>query len=87
MEILIVGKSGNGKSNLADLIKNAIFKADAESCININDPDRENKSLGQGKNEYNINVRREASQEDKNKADISVEINNGRFIERFKEIY
>jgi CO dehydrogenase nickel-insertion accessory protein CooC1 len=87
MNILIVGKSGYGKSNLSDLIRNAIFKADENCKITVDDHDRDSKVFGGGENEYTINVRREMKQEDYENADIVVEINSKAFIDRFNEIY
>ena len=57
MDILIAGPSGSGKSKLGDFIKSTIFSLDKESRITTDDPDREVKSFGEGKNTYNIEVR------------------------------
>lgn len=86
MKILIVGKSGMGKSNLGDIIRNAIFRADSEACITTDDPDRETKTLGQGPNDYSLEVRQQASNQALEEADVVVYINTGRFKELFKEI-
>ncbi len=86
MNILIIGKSGCGKSNLSDIIRNGIFKADSNSAIHVNDPDRTVKDLGEGKNVYNIAVRREMQKEDVDDADIVVEIKTKTFVEKFREL-
>jgi CO dehydrogenase nickel-insertion accessory protein CooC1 len=86
MNILIIGKSGYGKSNLTDVVKNAIFKADEDAVIHIDDPDRNDKALGGGSYEYNIGVRREVKQDEVDKADIVVEIKTKAFLERFREL-
>ena len=56
MEILIVGKSGYGKSRVDDALRNFIFKKDKDCTITTDDPDRETKILGKGKNIYNLHV-------------------------------
>lgn len=58
MNILIAGKSGTGKSNLGDIIRNGIFKADKNSRIKTNDTDRQVKEFGSGKNVYNLIIRK-----------------------------
>ena len=59
MNIIIIGKTGVGKSNLADILKNVIFKMDSDSEVMVDDPDRESKQLGSGKNIHTIKVVRE----------------------------
>jgi predicted ATP-binding protein involved in virulence len=86
LDILIIAPSGYGKSNLADIVKNSIFKADINAHIHVDDKDRELKELGDGKNKYNIIVRREKFDEDIAKADIIVEIKSKKFYERYHEI-
>lgn len=86
MNILLVGKSGLGKSNLGDIVRNSIFKADSNACISTDDPDRTVKTLGQGTNSYLLKVRREALPEDLEQADIVVTVNTSKFKELFKEI-
>ena len=86
MNVLIIGESGHGKSNLTDVVRNAIFKADEDAAIHVDDTDRNNKVLGDGKYEYNIVVRREAKQDEVDKADIVVEIKTKAFVERFREL-
>lgn len=81
MYILIHGKSGSGKSNLSDLIRNAIFKADRDSKIITDDEDRQIKDWGKGSNEYTVNVMRTLEKEDEEKADIIVNIKNNKFRE------
>ena len=73
MEILIVGKSGMGKSNLADILKAEIFKRDRNCTISTNDLDREHKTLGHGNSPYNITVSRELPTE-LSKFDITIQI-------------
>jgi len=87
MNILIVGNSGMGKSNMADLLRNGIFKADREAAIKIDDADRVAKAMGNGKNEYSIVVRQQATKEDEDRADVVVEIKSKAFIDKFKELY
>lgn len=90
MNILIVGKSGYGKSKLGDLIKTQIFKADPDATINVDDPDREVKTLGSGKNIYNVLVRiwsesiKEIPEEELVNQDIVVLINSPEFNKRRK---
>lgn len=87
MNILIVGESGCGKSNLSDVIRNGIFKADPDSNIHVDDPDRSRKDLGEGNNGYSIIVRREMLQEDADNADIVVKIKSKAFVEKYHELY
>jgi predicted ATP-binding protein involved in virulence len=84
--ILIVAPTGYGKSNLADAIRNAIFKADINAHIHVDDHDREKKDMGDGINIYNIVVRQKATEEDAEKADVVVNINNKKFINKYHEI-
>jgi predicted GTPase len=86
MNILITGASGVGKSILGDKIKNAIFKSDKNCKITIDDSSREQKSIGNGTNEYIIHVRQIPEQEVEDKADIIVQIKTGAFSRLVKEI-
>lgn len=63
MNILIMGASGSGKSKVGDLIRNTVFKMDPNSKIATTDPDRENKIMGEGKNDYNIVIKKVPSEE------------------------
>jgi len=95
MNILIVGKSGLGKSNLGDIVKNTIFKMDGNATINTNDPDRAVKAFGTGSNVYNINIKqlaegvsiKDLAKEAIEEYDIIIDINNKAFLEWFREIY
>ena len=81
MNILVLGKHGLGKSLLGDLLKVAIFKKDSNSTVNIDDKDRQFKSLGTGKTTYNILIRQDAEEEVKQSADVIVEIRTSKFLE------
>jgi energy-coupling factor transporter ATP-binding protein EcfA2 len=59
MNILIYGKSGCGKTEFADLLKNIIFKTDSNAKVELKDLDSEIKSLGDGTNVHRITVSRE----------------------------
>lgn len=94
MNILIVGESGSGKSNLGDLIRNSIFKADKNSSIHTDDTDREVKTFGKGKNLYNLQIRQLDGKEamsidgvDLSKFDIVVFLKGGEFKKRFEQLY
>jgi CO dehydrogenase nickel-insertion accessory protein CooC1 len=99
MNILIVGKSGVGKSNLGDIIRNTIFKLDNNAIIHTDDPDRSVKTFGTGSNEYNIHVRKigeegftkgaieEYSFEKDGEPDVVIEITSDKFKEWFREVY
>lgn len=94
VNILIVGKSGYGKSNLGDIIRNAIFKIDGNSAISSNDPDRSVKLLGHGSNAYKVDVRQLDSEESLGSLtkeeldnDIVVYIGNKQFSEWFRTVY
>ena len=86
MYILIVGVPNSGKSNLSDMIRNAIFRSDSNSKITTDDEDRELKTFGSGKNEYIINVMRTLEKEDEEKADIIVDIKSKEFINWYHKI-
>jgi GTPase SAR1 family protein len=86
MDILIMGKSGFGKSNLADRIQNAIFKADKDASITTNDPDRETKVFGHGKNSYGIHITKEYPLEGLDKFDVVVDIRSPKFKEIFDSL-
>jgi energy-coupling factor transporter ATP-binding protein EcfA2 len=85
MKILIIGESGLGKSNISDIIRNGIFKADSNACITVNDPSREVKELGAGDNKYVIDVLHDG--ENVGDYDIVVNVKTKAFIDRFKELY
>ena len=94
MNILIVGESGSGKSNLGDLIRNGIFKADKNSSIRTNDVDRQAKAFGSGKNIYNLHIRKLDGKEamfvdgvDMGKYDVVVLLKGGDFKKRFDELH
>ena len=84
MNILIVGDSGSGKSNLGDFIRNLVFKLDREASITTDDLDREVKTFGSGKNVYNLKVQRSPTDEEVKKADIVISLNNKAFSDWFK---
>lgn len=86
MEILIAGELGTGKSNLGDMIKNYIFKVDKNSTIVTDDPSRQIKLLGSGKNIYNIRVSKSFTKDVLNNADIIININSDSFNKWFREI-
>jgi dephospho-CoA kinase len=88
MEILIVGKSGAGKSNFADILKNLIFKMDKDSEIIIDDPDRDVKKLGNGSTVHKIKVRRpeESTGDDVSDCDILIQIKSDKFKQWFDKI-
>jgi ABC-type glutathione transport system ATPase component len=80
MDILIIGESGYGKSNLGDILKAAIFKSDKESRVVTDDKNRANPTLGNGKNQYNILIRN-PEDIDMPPSDITITINNHNFKE------
>ncbi len=88
MKILIIGKSGMGKSNFADIIKNFIFKNDGDCEIIVDDTDRETKQVGQGKDIHTVKVRRPdmCLDRDVNECDILVQIKNDNFKKWFEKI-
>lgn len=59
MNILIYGKSGVGKTEFADILKNLIFKTDNNAKVEVKDLDSEVKLLGSGTNIHRITVVRE----------------------------
>jgi nitrogenase subunit NifH len=87
VNILVVGKSGVGKSNLADVIKHAIFKVDKDCIIHTDDPDRASMHLGSGNNQYSIMIRKpeNLSLEEEEQADIAITINNGNFAQWYEK--
>jgi hypothetical protein len=94
MNILIVSESGSGKSNLGDIIRNGIFKADKNSIIKTNDMGREVKSFGNGKNVYNLSIRKLEGQEmmsidgiDLSKYDIVVLLKGGEFKKTYDKLH
>ena len=96
MNILIVGKSGVGKSNLGDIIRNTIFKLDSDALIKTDDPDRSVKTFGTGSNEYGISIERAdeweslrsaVTEEVTSKEDIIIVINNENFQKWFREVF
>jgi dephospho-CoA kinase len=86
MNILIIGKSGVGKSNLADLLKNLIFKMDKQSNITINDPDREVKQFGSGISCHTITVVRDKVEANEFEYDIEIEIKTNQFKDWFDKL-
>ena len=86
MYILIVGGPSSGKSNLSDMIRNVIFKADSNSKVITDDEDREMKTFGSGKNEYTINVMRTLEKEDEEKADVVINIASKKFVDWYHKI-
>ena len=86
MNILIVGKSASGKSNLGDLLKSYLFRRDKDCSIHVDDKDRQIKSLGSGPNIYNIYVRQLPEKEVMEKADIVIDIKNQKFLEVFQNL-
>ena len=95
MEILIVGKSGYGKSNMGDLVRNTIFKMDEDAVITSHDPDRSVKVLGHGQNIYNVKVKQlgpednlaSLTPEEASSADVIISVTNEKFLEWFRSIY
>ena len=83
MNILVVGKSGVGKSLMGDLIKNTIFRLDSDSTVNIDDPDRDVKVFGRGSNIYSLKIKRDKEGQEEI-ADITVIINGSAFSEWYK---
>jgi predicted ATP-binding protein involved in virulence len=86
LNILIIAPSGYGKSNLADAVRNAIFRKDTNANIHVDDKDREKQDMGEGTNVYNIVVRREKLKVDEDKADVVVEIKTKKFYDKYHEI-
>ncbi len=87
MNILITGKSGSGKSNLGDIVKNFIFKIDKDCHIFNNDIDRNDKEFGRGKNEYNMYVKQIPTKEDVDQADVIINLQTKAFHDWFHKIY
>jgi CO dehydrogenase nickel-insertion accessory protein CooC1 len=75
MNILIVGKSGVGKSNFADILKNFIFKVDSNAEVIVDDPDREAKILGHGSNTHEIKVQKVEDNADVNSCEYDIVVN------------
>jgi len=94
MDILIVGPSGSGKSKLGDLVKNTIFKLDSNCKIVTQDPDRENKTFGEGVNTYSIKVKQVPLEElislyvpDSFKGDMLIILTGDSVGRWFKDVY
>lgn len=59
MNILIYGKSGVGKTEFAEILRNLIFRTDSNAKVEVKDLDSELKSIGSGSNVHRITVVRE----------------------------
>ena len=86
MEIAIIGNHGVGKSNMADIIRNAIFKSDKDAAINMDDDSRDIKVFGHGKNIYNIHVAGDIEVLS-TEPDILINIKGGEFKLWFDKMY
>jgi ABC-type glutathione transport system ATPase component len=98
MNILIIGKSGSGKSRMCGLIMNFITMHDEDCRIITNDQDRKKKECGNGKNEYKIDVfQKPAISTDADKDtipnlvlqgyDITIDINGNEFNQTFERLF
>lgn len=85
INILIIGKSGVGKSLLAQKIKNYIFKSDPNSKISIVDV-FPYTTTGNGTNEYIITINKEVKQESLDSADVVIEVKTDKLVNRIKEL-
>jgi GTPase SAR1 family protein len=90
MNILIVGQPDTGKSNLADIIKNNIFKMDKESTIVINDYNKDsNSEFGSGVNKHKIKIIKRGTEGgviDFKEFDIVIDISSKSFKEWFDQL-
>jgi broad-specificity NMP kinase len=86
MNIIITGKTGVGKSILANKLKNYIFKTDPNSKISIRDENESDRDTGNGTNEYVIAISQKPSKEDLEAADIVIEVKSNALVNRIKEL-
>jgi len=86
VNIIITGKSGVGKSLLANKLKNHIFKTDSNSQISIREKDEQNKDTGSGENVYVIEVGQSFTKEEMDTVDIVIEIKSNALVNRIKEL-
>lgn len=92
MNILIIGKTGTGKSNLVDIIRSTIFRVDPDAKIETNDPGRSIKVFGKGGKQYNVNTKQvknnnEISLFEIDNNDVLIIMCNDNFYKWFHEIY
>jgi len=86
MKIIIIGKSGVGKSNLSDLLRNLIFKLDKDSKIMVDDHDRQIKEFGSGQDNHTIRVARDDSNINITDYDIEIRIKTNKFKDWFDNL-
>jgi GTPase SAR1 family protein len=86
VNILIVGNKDTGKSNLANMLKNDIFKLDKEATIIIDDSSLQNGNFGSGHNIHNIKVCRTEEVSNLNDYDVRINIVDGKFKEWFDNL-
>lgn len=87
MNILIIGESGVGKSNLGDILKGLIFKHDKDCTITVDDPDRELKTLGHGPRLHTIHVSRDPNVKYREEMDMVIVLGTKSFKEWYDTVY
>lgn len=85
MYIVVYGKSGLGKSEFGDILKNIIFRMDPDCKVSVDDESRNIRSFGSGSREHTINVLRELDSESEGLADVVIQMKTSKFREWYKE--